>query len=213
MPAGAEPHAVLTRTLWLLVAAPLAGFLWHLVAAVRAKAHAKEAPRGDVAGMLAIGGCAGSALVHVASLARKEPGAFFAETLTSGVRTARFDAPLALSLDPLAAAAIALACLMALIAAVVLVAASGAAPASEDSGGWRAWAWLELGLAGAVLSFAADDPATMACGWSLSAIAGAWLAGWTDAEAAVRSGTRSAAGLASMPWAKWIPPVTSGPGT
>jgi NADH-quinone oxidoreductase subunit M len=199
MPAGAEPHAVLTRTLWLLVAAPLAGTLWHLAAAVYAKARVKEAPRGDVAGMLAIGGCGGSAVVHVAALARQAPGAFFVESLTSGARTARFDAPLALSLDPLATVAVALACLMALIAAVVLAAAPSApsAPPESSAGstGWRAWAWLELALAGAVLSFAADDPATMACGWSLSAIAGAWLAGWTDAEAAVRSGTRSAAGL------------------
>lgn len=193
MPASAEPHAVLTRTLWLLVAAPLAGFLWHLVTGLFAQARARKAPRGDVAGMAAIGACAGSAAVHVVALAREAPGAFFAESLTSGAHAGRFDAPLGLALDPLAAAAIALTCLVVFVAAVVLVAAPPNAGDADDA--WRSWAWLELALAGALLSFAADDPATLACGFSLAAIAGAWLAGWTNTDAAVRAGTRSAAGL------------------
>lgn len=193
---GAEPHAVLTRTLWLLVAAPLAGFFWHLVTGLYAQRLAKETPRGDVAGMLAVGVCAGSAVAHIFALARETPGAFFAESLTSGLRTARFDAPLALSLDPLAAAAIALACVTALIGAVVL--AAQPPPPDDRTPRWHAWAWLELALAGAVLSFASDDPATMACGWAIAAIAGAWLAGWADPEAALRAATRSAAGLVTF---------------
>jgi hypothetical protein len=64
--------------------------------------------------------------------------------------------------------------------------------------GWRPWAWLQLALAGALVSFLADGFVPLAGGWGLVAAAGACLAGWHDARAGVVVATRGAVGLAVM---------------
>ena len=62
----------------------------------------------------------------------------------------------------------------------------------------RVWAWLELALAGALVTYLADNLVTMALGWTLAAAASAWLAGWSDRRAGAPVATRSALALVTL---------------
>jgi len=63
---------------------------------------------------------------------------------------------------------------------------------------WRVWAWLELTVAGALLSSTADGFVATAMGWALVAAAATWLGSWTDGRAAVVTAARAAAGIAAL---------------
>ena len=137
---------------------------------------------------------AATATLGHALLAAQTPagGRALFEPAAGGVRFGVVDAGIDLLLDTRALMACGLVCVVALAAAILLA----TRPAPER--GWRPWAWLQLAMAGALLSFLADGFVAAAVGWTLAAAAGAWLAGWHDARAGVVVATRGAVALSAM---------------
>jgi hypothetical protein len=195
MPDYAGPllqRLVLSRTLWLIVVWPVAGFAWQIVLERRRIARARGP--GATKRALASARNAGIGCVLLATAATLAHGMVLAsaprdarvlyEPLARGARLGQLTADIDLLFDPLSATFCALACLVSLAAAAFL----GRRPDT----GWRPWAWLQLSLAGALLAFAADGVVGTALGWSVSGAAAAWLAGWNDSwrgiVAAMRSG-------------------------
>jgi hypothetical protein len=190
-----------SRTLWLIVAWPLLGLVWQLLV-VRPRiersrdttALLRELPRARVAGAGTVALAATATAGHAALLARMPSGGrALLQPVLRGPRFGGLDAGVDLLLDERGLAACLLTCGVAVAAAFVLA----RQPASER--GWRPWAWLQLALAAALVSFLADGFVAAAMGWSLAAVAGAWLAGWHDDDgAAMLVATRSAAGVGAM---------------
>jgi len=198
--AGTLQRLVLSRTLWLVVAWPLAGFLWQLLVArprlrrargpdekLRALASARVAGLGGL--VLAATATAG----HAVLLMRLPRGgrALF-EPVARGARFEQLDAGVDLLLDERALVACGLACAVALAAGVVV------ALQPLPSRGWCPWAWTQLALAGALLSFLSDGFVSAAMGWALAGVAGAWLAGWRDPVEGAAVATRMALAIAAM---------------
>jgi hypothetical protein len=195
--AGPLHGIVLSRTLWTIVLFPLAGFVWHLAVARRSEARAGADPelaRARAAsrevGLLSVGAAAVATLAHLAVMVRSPAGpAVRLQPLLPGVRIGRLDASIDLWFDSLSGSACALSCLVSLAALAFLA----RRPPAER--GWRTWAWVELSLAGALVSFCADGFAGLAIGWTLSAAAAAWLAGWCDERVGALVATRTGAGI------------------
>jgi hypothetical protein len=203
MPDYAGPllqRVVLSRTLWLVVVWPIAGFAWQALVVRRRIARA----RGPEASKRALGsarnagvGCSllamAATLAHGWVLADAPHGeqALF-EPIARGARFGQLDAAVDLLFDPTAATFSALACLVALGVATFMARRPSAAA------GWRPWAWLQLSLAGALVTFAADGFVAMAIGWALSGIAAAWLAGWNGEPSGTVAATRSAVAITAM---------------
>ncbi len=203
MPDYAGPllqRVVLSRTLWLVVAWPIVGFVWQVLVVRRRLARA----RGPDATKRALGsarnagvGClalaAAATLAHALVLAGAphaeqalfEPGA-------RGVVVGQLDAELDLSFDPLSATFCGLACFVALGVAAFL--AVGRSQAVD----WRPWAWLQLSLAGALVAFVSDGFVGTALGWAMSGAAAAWLAGWNNSALGIVVALRSAVAIAAM---------------
>ena len=203
MPDYAVPllqRVVLSRTLWLVVVWPIAGFAWQVVV-VRRRAAAVRGPEAAKRAFAAarnagVGGsmlAAAATLAHIWVLAGASHGeqALF-EPLARGARFGRLDAGLDLSFDATSGAFCALACLIALAVATFMA----LRPAAEAE--WRRWAWLQLSLAGALLTFTADGFVGVALGWAMSGAAAAWLAGWSDASRGMIAATRSAVATTAM---------------
>ncbi len=194
-----QQHIVLSQTLWLLIAPLLLQLAWHLTAACWPRRRGAKVTvnrsKGDwasITGMATIGCVTGATLAHAIALVQAPTPTAFVEYVTSGARVGRVDAPIAFDFDSLSAAACLLLCMVAFGAATWLA----MHPEVVRSSG--AWACLELGLAGGMVSFLADGVVTMAMGWTLAAIAAAWLAGWTDLRAAALAATRAAAATALL---------------
>jgi hypothetical protein len=198
--AAALQRLVLSRTLWLVIAWPVVGLGWQLMVARPRIEKARDA--GGVLRELALARVAGvggvalastATLGHALLMARLPAGSrVLFEPLFRGARFGALDAGIELLLDVRALVACGLACAATLAAAVVVA----TRPAPER--GWKPWAWLQLALAGTLLAFLADGFVTAAVGWSLAAIAAAWLAGWHDEAAGVAAATRGALALAAM---------------
>jgi hypothetical protein len=184
---------VSSRTLWVMVATPLFGFLWHLAACLRRSSQPRPGrwARGIGVGCVALSSVV--AALHVLKLAQ-EPVASRAlwQHLGSSVRVGPFAAGFDLLLDPLSGVACSLACLVALASAAVVA----SRPPSER--GWSVWAWLELALGAAMLSFLAGGLLTVFLGWGLAAASGAWLAGWADRRVGAVRATRGALGIVAL---------------
>ncbi len=197
---GTLQRLALSRTLWLVIAWPLVGLLWQLAVARRrigragdAGAVLRELRSARVAGVGCIALAATATLGHALLLLRLPAGArALLEPVARGARFGDVDAGVVFLLDGRSLAACVLLCLVSLGAAAVLA----TRPAPER--GWRPWAWLQLALAGALVSVLADGFLTVAFGWTLASAAGAWLVGWHDARAGVVSATRGAAALAAL---------------
>ncbi len=197
---GALPHVVLSRTLWLIVAPPLLGVLWHAVDRYRVGRRSAGALRSRsavvsqrVADVASVALAAVATLAHVAVL-RRDPArtGVLVEYAARGVRIGHLDAPVALSFDSLSALACTLAC------AVCLAAAALVAWRPPPGGGGRELAWIELALSGALLSFLADGLVALSLGWAVAAASIGWLAGWSDPKAGVLAATRGAFALAAL---------------
>jgi hypothetical protein len=194
----------LSRTLWLVVAPPIAGFVTLLAKdltahrspagrlavgaeaeslAARAESWARRAGVGSV--VLASGATLGQAL----RLAR-EPAGTEAIVQPLSAPSGPYDPGSGLRFDSLSATACALACAVALAVATYL-----ATRAQRDR---RVWAWLQLALAGGLLSFLGDGFATLITGWTIVAAAAAWLAGWSDARAGAARATRGALAVMAL---------------
>lgn len=189
---GAQ-RVVLSQTLWSLVVPLLLGLAWHVgIARSKRVAAAGEARSIRYVGMMAVGLSAGATLGHAAALMhRGRPLVAFVEAFGGGLRVGSLHAGFALSFDPFSAVACTWVALVALCVACYFA-------TRRSAGDWRVWAWIELALAGALLTCMADGFVTMALGWVFGAIATACLAGWTNARAAVRVANRGAAALVTL---------------
>jgi hypothetical protein len=189
-----------SRTLWLVVAWPIVGLAWQLMVARpriersrEAGAVLRELGRARVAGIGSITLAATAAAGHALLFLRLPAGRrALLQSVAPRPRFGGIDAGLDLLLDGQALAVCAMACGVALAAAGLLA----TRPAAER--GWRSWAWLQLALAAALVSLLADGFVVVAMGWSLTAVAGAWLAGRHDAGAAMLVATRSAVAQGAM---------------
>jgi hypothetical protein len=202
MPDYAAPlqRLVLSRTLWLVIIWPIVGLAWQaLIARPRtARARGQGAMRRALAsarnaGLACVALAMSSTLAHVVVLARapEDTGALL-EHVGGGARFGQLDAEVDLMFDRLSATYCALACVIALAVAIVLA----AAPPPER--GWRPWAWLQLSLSGALMTFVADGFVGIAIGWALVSAASAWLAGWHDSRAWFLTAMRGAVAMAAM---------------
>lgn len=197
--AGTLQRFTLSPTLWLVVAWPLAGCLWQLLVVRRqgrahgARAKVRALASGRVAGLAGLALATVATIGHGVLLLRLPAGARgLFEPIARGARFEQLDAGVDLLLDERALAACGLACAVALASGVVVA----TRPPLER--GWRAWAWMQLALAGALLSFLGDGFVTVAMGWTLAGTAGAGLAGWRDPGAGVAVATRMALAVAAM---------------
>jgi hypothetical protein len=200
-----EPMA-LSRTLWLVVAPPLAGFVTLL--AKELAAHRRRSPVDRLAAggetrpsaepaelwarragvgsvVLASGATLGQALRLV-----REPAGTEAIVQPLGAAAGPYDPGSGLRFDSLSATACGLACAVALAVAAYL-----ATRAQRDR---RVWAWLQLALAGGLLSFLADGFVALITGWTVVAAAAAWLAGWSDARTGAAKATRGALAVVAL---------------
>jgi hypothetical protein len=186
--AGSLQRLVLSRTLWLILVGPAVGAIWQLV--VERRRAAGDARR---SAMFSLVLAAGTTAAHVVILARlPHGGRALLEPIAGGAHIGQLDASLALWFDPIAAAGALLACMVALVAALL-------APGRvARESGWRAWAWIQVTLEAALIAFLADGFVTTAIGWSLAALSAAWLAGWTDADAARVAATRGAVAIGAL---------------
>src|ERR1700722_17768824 len=203
----------LSPTLWLALAPPLAAFVWQLARGLRAyRRGGADDPWARRVGVGSVVLAAGATLGHALRLARatgvdaivQTIGPAFAPAFgpSAGAHDASLDAGLGhaglldaglgLRFDSLSGVACGLACAVAIGAAAVLA----ARPAAERPG--RAWAWLELALAAALLSFLADGFVTTLLGWTLAAGAAAWLQGWTDPGRGAVRATRGALAVLAL---------------
>jgi hypothetical protein len=197
---GLLQRLVLSRTLWLVVAWPIAGFAWQALVArpSMARARGQAAMRGSLAsarnaGIACVALATVSTLAHAVVLSRAPEGAHaLFQHVARGARFGQFDGEVDLLFDRLSATFCALACLVALGACVFV--AIGPPP----SRGWRTWAWLQLSLAGALVAFVADGFVGTAIGWAMAGAASAWLAGWSDAGAGVVAAMRRGVAIFAM---------------
>jgi hypothetical protein len=202
MPDYAAPlqRLVLSRTLWLLVVWPAVGLAWQVLISRphMARARGQTAMRRALAsarnaGVACIALALSSTFAHVVVLAgASEDGGALFEHIASGPRFGQLDAQMDLLFDRLSATFCALACLIALGVAIVL--AAGPPP----NRGWRPWAWLQLSLGGALVTFVADGFVGTAMGWAMVAAAGAWLAGWNNTRGWTVAAMRGAIAIAAM---------------
>jgi hypothetical protein len=198
--AGPLQRLVLSRTLWLVAVWPMVGFAWQALFIRRrmtrargqgAMKHALTSARN--AGTACVALATASTLAHAVVLAHAPQGtrALF-EHVARGARFGQLDGEVDLLFDPLSATFCTLACLVALATSAFV------ATAPPPSRGWRSWAWIQLSLAGALVTFLADGFVGTAIGWALTGAAGAWLAGWSDARKGVVAAVRNALSLTAM---------------
>jgi hypothetical protein len=182
-----------SRTLWLIVAPPFAGFVCQLARAIR-----KTRPGGSDrwsrrVGVGSVVLASGATFGHALRLARDPAGT---EALVQSAAATVDIGPLALHfglrLDRLSGVASGLACAAALAVAALLTSRKA------DVRGGRAWAWMELSVAGGLLSFLADDFMTLLAGWTLAAAAAAWLEGWADPRRGAARATRGALAVLAL---------------
>jgi NADH:ubiquinone oxidoreductase subunit 5 (subunit L)/multisubunit Na+/H+ antiporter MnhA subunit len=197
--AGPLESLVLSRTLWLVLAWPLAGLLWQAFVARHriARAGRSAAPRVRVsarnAAIATLSLTTASVLAHLLVLARLPRGQrVLFEHLARGPRFGLLAANFDVTLDAPSAATASLACVVALGAAIFL------ATRGPEDAGWRTWAWIHLALWSALLAFLGDGLVLVAMGWALSAAASAWLAGWGDAHVGAIVATRGAFAVAAL---------------
>ena len=189
---GPLQSLAVSRTLWLVVAPPLVAFVWQLATGLRRAGVANDPwPRRIAVGAILVASAA--TLGHALGLAQAPEGTqALVEYTVGGARLGALEAGFGLVFDRLSGTASSLSCAVALGVAA-LIASRGV-----DRRRWQVWAWLELSLAGALLSFLADGFATTLLGWGLAVSAAAWLAGWSDPRAGAVRATRGALAIVAM---------------
>jgi hypothetical protein len=181
---------VIPPTLWLIVAPPLVALAWQLAGGFPRAASDPWPRRVGMGSMLLT---AVALLGHEVNLARGPLGTqALVQTDVAGAHLDALDFGFTLIFDRLAVAACTLACVAALAAGALIVARR------LDERRGRSWAWIELSLGGALVSFLAGGLAAAWLGWGMTAAAAAWLAGWTDAKAGVLRATRGALAVCAL---------------
>src|SRR5580704_10292800 len=187
----------LSRTLWLIVAPPVLGFVWQIargfvrrgpqVGLDASDPWARRVGVGSV--VLSLGATLGQALRFARSAANVDAlvqGGF------GGAVVGPLDAVFGLRFDRLSIVA----CGVALLAAIAAGALLRARPSAQRPELF--WAWLQLALAGGLLSFLADGLVMMLLGWAVAGASAAWLAGWTDARPGAVRATRVALAIVAL---------------
>jgi hypothetical protein len=182
-----------SRTLWLIVAPPLAGFAWQLVREIGRAPRSGSDRWSRRVGVGSVVLASGATFGHALRLAREPAGTgALVQSATAAIDFGPLALHLGLRLDPVSGAVSGLAC-----AAAMAVAAWLASRRADERGG-PAWAWLELSVAGGLLSFLADDFMTMLAGWTLAGAAAAWLEGWIDPRRGAVRATRCALAVLAL---------------
>jgi hypothetical protein len=198
--AGPLQRLALSKSLWTIVAPPLLAFAWHVALGRRRATRASGETEMARAVVLSRGiGIASMLAVTVATVAHEVliartiagPRALF-EPLVRCARIGQLDVGIDLLFDRFSAVACCLVCVVALGVAGLL------ARNPPTPGDWRAWAWLELTVGGALLASVADGFVATAVGWTLVVAAATWIASWSDGRAAAVIATRGAAGIATL---------------
>ncbi len=183
----------LSRTLWLIVAPPFVGFVWQLVRQMRVPGGRGLDTGSRRIGVGSVVLATGATLGHALRLARAPSGTdAFAQSAAGAVHAGRLGAGIGLRLDRLSTTAALLACAVAVAVAALL------ASRKTDVRRGHPWAWLELSLAGALLSFLADGFVPMVAGWTIAAAAAAWLEGWADPRPGAVRATRGALAILAL---------------
>jgi len=183
----------LSRTLWLVVAPSVAGFVWHLTRVLRPAGNDGADPWPRRIGIGSVVLASGATLGQFLRFMREPSGTeALVQHGVSAAAAGPIDLGLGLLFDPLSATACALACGIAVAVAAFL----SSRPAPERDA--RTWAWLELTLAGGLLSFLASGFVTRLLGWTLAAAAAAWLAGWADPRPGALRATRGALAILAL---------------
>ena len=187
----------LSRTLWLIVAPPVLGFVWQI-----ARGLARRGPPPGRAGSdpwarrIGVGSvvlASGATLGHALRLARSAGDIdALMQGGVGGLVVGPLDTAFRIRFDALTGSACGVACVAAVAAAAFL----GRRPSAERPG--RVWAWMQLALAGGLLSFLADGLVTTLLGWAAAGAAAAWLAGWTDARPGAVRATRVALAIVGL---------------
>jgi hypothetical protein len=186
--AGPLQRLVLSRTLWVILVLPALGALWQLLVERR-----RPTESGHRWALVFLALTATATIAHVAILAELPAGRrALLEPIAPEARIGQLDVSLALWFDPLAGGAAVLACVVALAGAILLPADTA------RRWGWRAWAWIQLTLAAALVAFLADGFVTTAIGWSMASLSVASLAGWGSPRAARVAATRGAIAIAAL---------------
>jgi hypothetical protein len=188
-----------SRTLWIVIAIPMAGALWQFAVARHWTRGASGLPAASraidsarVAGLVVVSLTAAAFLAHVVQLRGSVDPEMLLDAVVATSPVGLIDTSLVLELDRLSASFGAVACLVGLAAAARLA----SRPSPER--GWAAWAWLEFALASTLVSLLADGVWTLAIGWAMTIVAGAWLLASDDARASVAVGGRGALALGAL---------------
>jgi hypothetical protein len=182
-----------SRTLWLIVAPPLAGFVWQLAREIRKTRPGVSDRWSRRVGAGSVVLATGATLGHALRLARDPSGTkALVQSAAATVDIGPLALHLGLRLDRLSGVASGLACAVAMAVAALLTSRKA------DVKGGRAWAWLELSVAGGLLSFLAGDVMTLLAGWTLVAAADTWLAGWADPRRGAVRATRGALAVLAL---------------
>jgi len=189
-----------SRTLWMVVAIPMIGVLWHAFVArswIRGcswggPTTARAIDSARLAGLVAVSLTAAAFLAHVAQLRGSGTSGRLIEGVVAAAPIGLLDTSLVLALDRLSATWGTVVCVVGLAAAARLA----SRPAAQR--GWAAWAWLEFALGCTLVSLLADGVWTIAIGWATTTIACAWLLASDDGRASVAMGGRGALALGAL---------------
>jgi hypothetical protein len=188
-----------SRTLWIVVAIPMAGVVWQFVVArlsMRGSSGQTAASRAidsaRVAGLAAVSLTAAGFLAHVAQLRGAVDLGMLLDAVVVASPVGLLDTSLVLELDRLSATFGAVTCLVGLAAAARLA----SRPSPER--GWAAWAWLQFALASTLVCLLADGVWTLAIGWAMTTVAAAWILASDDARASVAVGGRGALAVGAL---------------
>ncbi len=186
-------------TLWVVVAIPMAGVLWQTLVIRRWVARstgatdpARPIDSARAAGLAFLSLTAAAFLAHVSRLRSSSDPGMLIDAVVPAAPIGALDTSLVLVLDRLSASAGSVACFVGLACAARLA----SRPSAER--GWAAWSWLEFALASTLVCLLADGVSTLAVGWAMTTVAGAWILASDDARASTAMGGRGALAIAAL---------------
>lgn len=192
------PRIVLSRTLWLVLAWPLAGLAWQAlvararVAAARPLSRPRESRSAVHVALATLALTLASVAAHAIVLARLPSGSrTLLEHVALGAGAHRFEADLDLRLDSAAAG-------LALVACMLVLGAAARAARDPDRASPDTWTWLHLALTGVLLALVGDALTLVAIGWTAAGGSSAWRVGRRDPVAGTVAAMRVATAVASL---------------
>jgi len=200
MPDYAAPlqRIVLSHTLWLVLAWPIAGLAWQAlvararVAAARPAGRPRERRSAVHVALATLALTLAAVGAHAVVLARLPSGSrMLLEHVALGARVGLLEADLDLRLDPAAAG-------LALVACILVLGAAARAARDPDGASPGTWIWLHLALGGVLLALVGDALTLVAVGWTVAGGTAAWLLGRREPVAGTVAAMRVAAAVAAL---------------